>query len=95
LPGVKNGAWGCGGACANAGTDISSRNTIATAIFPIRPSGTRLLFWYLKSFTFGFGSGCVVHLIKRTLHSRDGEGIFYGISGVFWEYFFAWRGNHH
>jgi hypothetical protein len=54
LPGVKNGAWGCGGACANAGTDISSSNAIATAIIPIRPSGTQLLFWYLKSFTLVF-----------------------------------------
>jgi hypothetical protein len=49
LPGVKNG--GCGGACANAGTDISSSNAIATAIFPIRPSGIQVLFWYFKSFT--------------------------------------------
>jgi hypothetical protein len=50
LPGVKNGGWAVG-ACANAGTDISSSNAIATAIFPIRPSGTQVRFWYLKSFT--------------------------------------------
>jgi hypothetical protein len=74
LFGVRNGGWGVG-ACANTGTDISSSNAIASAIFPIRISGTRVLCSYLKLFPLVFFGPfwCGIQSSRPALHTHDGE----------------------